>query len=192
MFRPVLITAPAAPPVSLQQAKAHLRVEHTSDDELIAALIDAATAHYDGWSGVLGRCLITQSWRQDFDGFARCLRLPLFPLASITSVTYDDAADAEQTVAAANYVLLDDGRGGYVRFVDDFAFPAVHAQEPNVRVTYVAGEATAPLAIGQAMLLLIGAWYENRENAVIGTITSPLPQAVAADALIAPYRRERI
>lgn len=41
-------------------------------------------------------------------------------------------------------------------------------------------------SITTAMLLLIGHWYESREAAVIGTISSELPLAV--DALITPYR----
>ena len=64
MHRPVLVTPPAETPVSRTEAKAHLRVDGTGDDDLIDGLIDAAVAHLDGYTGILGRCMVTQTWRQ--------------------------------------------------------------------------------------------------------------------------------
>jgi hypothetical protein len=43
-----------------------------------------------------------------------------------------------------------------------------------------------PAAIKQALKLLIGHWYENRETVITGTISTALP--FAAEALLAPYR----
>jgi len=189
MYRPVLVTAPAATPVSLVEAKAQCRVDSSDSDDFITALIAAAVSHLDGWTGILGRCLITQTWRQDYDGFCREMRLPLFPGASITSVKYDDADDVEQTVGASNYDLLTDDLGAYVRFKDDYSFPTTHDEGPVVRITYVVGEATAPQAIKHAMLMMVGHWYENREAVVVGVNAAPLPMAV--DALLAPFRRIR-
>lgn len=191
MYRPVLVTPPAETPVSPTEAKAHLRVETTADDTLIAGLIAAATAHLDGWSGILGRCLVEQTWRQDYDDFRSCLRLPLFPVLSITSVKYVDTDGVEQTVDSANYVLLNDERGAYVEFADGYSFPALNVGSAAVRITYVAGYGAAsavPQAIKQAMLLLIGHWYENREAVIVGT-SQPSPLPLAVDALITPFRR---
>lgn len=190
MYRPVLVTAPSVTPISLTEAKAHLDVTYTEKDTLITALIAAATAHLDGWTGILGRCLVTQTWRQDFDRFNRCLRLPLYPVSSITSVKYDDTADVEQTIAGSNYDLLDDDLGAHVRFKDDYSFPSIHDDRPAVRVTYVAGYADAaavPDAIKHAMLLLVRHWFDNPSAVIVGTISSPAPMAV--DALLGPYRR---
>ena len=187
MYRPVLVTAPASTPVTLAEAKAALDVGYTDKDTLITALIAAATGHLDGWSGILGRCIITQTWRQDFDRFARCLRLPLFPVASITSVKYDDASDTEQTISGTNYALRCDDLGYYVEFRDTYSFAAISTVRPAVRVTYVAGEAAAPDAIKCAMLLLIRHWFDNPTAVVVGVIAQTMPMAV--DALLAPYRR---
>lgn len=189
MYRPVLVTAPTSTPITLTEAKAHLRVEDPDNDSLITALIAAAVTYLDGWTGILGRCLFTQTWRQDYDELCLSLQLPLVPVASIGSVTYLDAAGASQTVASANYTLLNDELGPYVRFNDAYSFPAVRSQGPAVSVSYVAGSAAAdvPQAIKQAMLLLIAHWYENRESVVIGAAVSSLPMAV--DALLAPHRR---
>lgn len=189
MYRPVQTQAPATKPVTLTEVKAHLDVSYTDKDTQIDGLIAAATAHLDGWTGILGRCIITQSWRQDFDRFNRCLRLPLFPVASITSVKYDDEDDAEQTIGNSNYTLLTDDLGSYVKFIDTYAFPAIHTERPAVRVTYVAGEAAAPDAIKHAMLLLIRHWFDNPSAVSVGAPVQAMPMAV--DALLAPYRRVR-
>jgi uncharacterized phiE125 gp8 family phage protein len=66
---PVLVTPPVAAPVSLAEAKAHLRVDFDDEDALISGLIDAATQHLDGWSGVLGRALMPQTWEMSLDRF---------------------------------------------------------------------------------------------------------------------------
>jgi uncharacterized phiE125 gp8 family phage protein len=199
MYRPVRVAAPSTTPLTRAQVKAHLRVDFTDDDDLIDALIQAAVSHLDGWTGILGRCLMEQTWRQDYDAFMPCMRLPLYPVISVVSVKYDDVDGVEQTIAPSNYDLLVDGLGAFVRFDINFSFPTIDVDRPAaVRITYHAGEpgtddspaeAAVPAAITQGMLLAIGHWYANRENVVVGTITSPLP--MACDALWAPYRRMR-
>lgn len=59
---PYLITPPAGPVVALPDLKAHLRIDHYEHDELIVACEQAAVAHMDGWTGVLGRCILPQTW----------------------------------------------------------------------------------------------------------------------------------
>lgn len=209
MYRPVLIAAPEIRPVTKDEAKQQCRVEHNKDDDLFDALIIAATDHLDGWTGILGRCLVQQTWRQDFDQFCYALRLPLAPVISITSVTYVDADDAEQTVAAANYSLLVDDLGPYVKLKDDFAVPSVRDEGPAVSVTYLAGYATesnvssVPAAIKHAILMMVSSWYGQKDSLVkaedidipgvirerreFWSTDGGLPPA--ARHLIAPYRR---
>lgn len=192
MYRPVLINGPAAAPVTLDEVKAHLDVSYVDKDDQIGLLIAAAVAYLDGWTGILGRCLMPQTWRQDYDAFARCLRLPLFPVASIESVKYDDDEGAEQTVSSSNYVLLADDLGAYVKFKDTYGFAAVSATKPAVRVAYVAGyadAATVPAAVKAAMLLLIRHWFDNPSAVQVGSPAQAMPFAV--DALLAPFRRIR-
>jgi uncharacterized phiE125 gp8 family phage protein len=191
MFTPVRTVDPATTPVSLTEAKAHLRVDFDDDDDLITALIAAATDHVDGWAGVLGRALVTQTWRQDFNCFRPSLRLPLAPASEIKSVTYLDPDGVQQTVDPSNYALWADGAGPLVYFVTGFSPPATSIEGKAVSVTYVAGYGDAdavPAPIKAAILLLIGQWYENREAAISapGTMQT-LPFAV--DALLTPYRR---
>lgn len=190
MLAPVRTVAPETTPVSLTEAKAHLRVDFDDDDTLIASLIDAATAHVDGWTGVLGRALVTQTWRQDFSRFALCLHLPLAPASSLTSITYYDAENVQQTLSADIYQLLTDARGPFVSLKPDQIWPGSYDREDAVSVTYVAGYGDAdavPAPIRAAILLIIGHLYENREASTLGVTAELLPMAV--DALLVPFRR---
>jgi uncharacterized phiE125 gp8 family phage protein len=191
MLAPVRTTAPATTPVSLTEAKLHLRVDHNDDDTLITSLIQAATDHLDGWAGILGRCLVTQSWRQDFCDWPACriLRLP-FPDVTEATVKYFDDGNTENPVADAMVAVLSDTRGSFVRFSDAFTYPGLYDDRADaVQVTITAGygdAAAVPTAIRAAILLLVGHWYANREAASAEAIEA-LPMVV--DALLAPYRR---
>jgi uncharacterized phiE125 gp8 family phage protein len=188
MLSPVCTSAPATNPVTLTEAKSHCRVDHTDDDTLIGLLISAATAHLDGYAGVLGRALVTQTWRQDLESFSDPLRLALGPVASITSVTYYDADNAVQTLAGTVYGLFSDEFGAYLALKPDQTFPSVYSRRDAISVTYVAGvaDSAVPAPIKHAILLMVGHWYANREAVAPGQMYD-VPMAV--DALIRPYRR---
>ena len=198
MYRPVLVTPPAIKPVTLTEAKAWLDIGYTDKDTVITGLIGAATAHLDGWTGILGRCLCEQTWRQDFDDFRSYLRLPLFPVISITSVKYTDTAGAEQTIPSENYTLKNDDLGAYVEFTSSYSFPSLNTESAAVRVTYLAGYAdiagtpktsSVPDDIKNAIALLVRHWFDNPGAVVVGVTAQQLPQGV--DALLAKHRRPR-
>jgi uncharacterized phiE125 gp8 family phage protein len=198
MYCPVLVTPPTIKPVSLTEAKAWLDIGYTDKDTVIGALIGAATAHLDGWTGILGRCLCEQTWRQDFNDFRSCLRLPLFPVISITSVKYTDTNGAEQPIATENYTLKHDDLGAYIEFTSSYSFPSLNSESAAVRVTYLAGYAdiagtpktsSVPDDIKNAIALLVRHWFDNPGAVVVGVTAQQLPQGV--DALLAKYRRPR-
>lgn len=192
MIRPTLVTAPVGPIVSLDDLKAHCRVDFTDDDDLLEALAAAAVAHLDGYTGVLGRCMETQTWRHDFEGWPRlgCLRLP-FPDTSSVVVSYFDADNVEQTVSSALYGVVETSLGSVVRFSDSFTRPTVYSDRVDgVRVTQTCGfgaVADIPAPLKTAIKMMVAHWYENREGVVVGTSAEEFPMGVAM--LIAPYRR---
>jgi len=196
MLKPVRTVAPLVEPISLEEARARLRIDHHEEDPLIAALIAAATALLDGWSGILRRALINQTWVQKFPRFpaGAVLGLALAPVQSIVSVSYFDADNVQRTLDASVYALLDDELGPFVTRQVDQAWPATFAREDAVSVTYVAGYGPSgddvPAAIRHAMHLIIGHWYEHRESVVVGTNMVHLPLAV--NALLGPYRGIRL
>ncbi len=184
MLEPVRTVPPSEYPVILAEAKDHLHVDGSESDARIEFLIEAATEKLDGWNGELGRCLITQTWRIDFDRFpsARRLRLPFGPVQSVT-VEYSDSDNTEQTLAGSSYQLLEDALGPLLDLAaTESAWPSTYYRRDAVRITVVAGHGTAddvPDPIKQIILFVVGHWFANREGVVIGQASAELPMGVA-------------
>lgn len=188
MLAPVLTQPAEEAPVTLEDVKVHCRVDHSEDDTLLEGLMGAATAHLDGWAGVLGRALVTQTWSQRFSGFTDRLRLPVGPVVSVSSLTYFDGDNVQQTLSTSVYDLLHDALGAYVARKPGQTWPGAYDRPDAITVTYVSGAdaAEVPAPIKAAILLLVGHWYANRE-AVSAEAMKDLPLAV--DSLVRPYRR---
>jgi uncharacterized phiE125 gp8 family phage protein len=174
---PILITPPAVLPVSLEDARRHLRVDATDEDFYIDGLIRAAVAYLDGWNGILAKCLINQTWSQSFTSLSDPLRLALRPVSSITSIGHGDDSPQE-ALDPLTYQLTTDSIGAKVVAVSG-AWPSLD----DVTITYVAGYGAAandvPGNIRHAILLIVGAMFENREDPKI-------PDAVYM--LLRPYK----
>lgn len=185
----ILATAPAVLPISLVEAKAHLRIDDEDSDAIVAALLEAARQHLDGRDGLLGRALITQTWDLKLDCFPAKIRLPLPPFQSVTSITYTDAAGDEQTLDAAEYQVVGVGGQGHIVPAYNHTWPATRYVPESVTVRFVAGygddPSDVPEPVRHAILLLVGHLFENRE-AVSVTQMHELPMAV--ESLITPYR----
>ena len=187
----VLTTAPASEPISTAEAKTHLRVDISADDTFIDTLVKAARQYVEQYTR---RALITQTWDLWVDDFPADDALPLgmAPLQSVTHVKYVDDTGATATMTATDYVVDSYNEPGKIVLKGSAAWPSATLQEVNgVNVRFVAGYGTASTSVPQpilhAMKLLIGHWYENRENVVItGAIPKNIPFAV--EALLAPYR----
>lgn len=162
-----IVTKPTEYPLTLAEAKNHLRIDadQTGDDALIDGLVAAATTHAENY---LGRALCSQTWKLLLDCFENCIRLPLPPLQSITSVKYLDTSGTEQTLATSVYRTLGVGSEGEGAIERDYGqvWPSTYSVSEAVRITFVAGYANAgvvPQVIKQAMLLHLTALYEMRE-----------------------------
>ncbi|MFC4625430.1 head-tail connector protein, partial [Daeguia caeni] len=164
MLAPVRTVAPATMPVSLNEAKAHLRVDHDDQDDLISAQIRAATAYLDGYAGILGQALITQTWRQEFGRFADHLPLPLAPVIAIVSISYFDTGNVVQTLDAGVYDLFADARGAHVALRPGQSWPATFRRADAVSIIFTAGYgavADVPEPIRQAILLIVQRLFDG-------------------------------
>jgi uncharacterized phiE125 gp8 family phage protein len=189
MREPVLtrIAAPAQPPVTINEAKAHLRVDGNHEDLLIGQLIEAACSHLDGPRGVLGRCLVAQTWLMEIDGWRTPIALPVEPVSGV-SIEYDDENGAPQTLASNQYRLIQPfGRRPEIVPQTGVPWPRLSAQSLYpLRVTMTAGAAAGEVHqdIRAAILLMVGGLYQHRESAS----KDDLKPNFAVDALLARHR----
>lgn len=181
---PVRVQAPKVAPVSLDEMKRHLRdVCSDDDDVLLTSLIEGATNHLDGYAGILGRALVTQTWRQDFPAFGDILRLPLGPLAASpgVAVTYFDSDNTTQTLPDTIYAVHTDTLGPCIVLKAGQHWPATYQRADAVSATFTVGTAPGGVSssIKVAIMLLVAHWYNNPEAVGDGTM-GELPFAVSA------------
>lgn len=182
-----LVTAASAPLVSLEEAKKHLNVFHDDDDDYIEALVATATEHIDGAEGWLGRAFGQQSWELSLDCFpCKEVHLPLPPLREVTEVAYTKDDGTPGVVAGfRKFGVGLAGGQGFILPAFGERWPVTRREPEAVRVKFTAGYDTIPSSVGHAIKLLIGTWYESREDASAISL-SEMPKGV--DALLMPLR----
>ena len=187
MWSVVTTSAPATEPITLAEAKLHLRVDSSDDDDLITAQISAAREYVEA---ATGRALVQRTVALRLDAFpAGDIVLPLGRAVSVSSIGYIDTAGAAQTLAGGLYSADVNAQPARIAPAYGESWPSTRAQTAAVTVTFVAGygaAAAVPAAAVVAIKLLVAHWYESREAVVVGTISGPLPMAV--DALCAALR----
>lgn len=191
----VSVFEPPSAVVKVQEAKAHLRLDHPDDDSLLESLISAATGWIDGPAGWLGRCIGGQVLELRL---ARWLSrgsdmvLPYLPVVRIEQMDHIDLDGNEQVIDPAFYRLT----GNRLWFMPDFVAPVQGSGPFPVRIRYRAGYGAfdaqaawvndAPASIKAAILMLVGQWYANPEAVVTNASKDTMPFAV--EALLQPYR----
>lgn len=183
-----VITAASTTPVSLDEARVHLRRDDFDDDEAIKAYLAAATAQAQNH---VQRRFVTQVLEYVLTSWCRCIELPVAPVKvdGVVSIKYVDTAGALQTLDPALYVVR--GSGPSVSITTKFgsAWPFVDrdASEPIV-IRFTAGDAPENVEpnVKSAIKLILGHLYENRANVMVaaqGLQAIELPQG--AEALLA-------
>jgi uncharacterized phiE125 gp8 family phage protein len=177
-----LVTQPASEPISTIEAKTQLRIDHNDEDTFIDGLVTAARQYLEE---VIGRSFLTQTWRLSLDDWPEddTIELPRPPLQEVTSVVYLDEAGDDVTLPEATYIVDTDSEPGRIVLAANQVWPAVELYPANpIRITYVAGygdeAGELPQWIKQAIYLLLGHWYENREDTITGTIIKDIPLGV--------------
>lgn len=196
-----LLTPPSVEPVTVAEAKNHIRLETATDDAYVTALVKTARRHVESETG---RRLCEQKWLEAVPRFPAGdlpLRLTVRPLRSVERVVYLRASDEQETVLLAPRVSVSEEDPWVMPPINEF-WPSDYAlRDDAVRVEYIVGYASTvagegdpqksvPEPLKQAMLLIVGALYENREIEIVGTNIAPI--GFSLEALIAPYRIVRI
>lgn len=188
-----LVTAPASEPLSLTEAKLHLRVDEdvTADDTLITDLVAAAREEFEH---ATGRQVITATWDLKLNHFpAGPIEIPRAPLLTVTSVTYIDTAGASQTWDSAEYqvdaFVGPFARPGLLYPKAEYSYPVTRTIPDAVTVRFTAGYgATAdavPEGVRAALKMSLGGLYAHRESHITGTIITANP---LLDRFVLRYR----
>lgn len=179
-MNPKRITTPTEP-VTLAEAKLHLRVDDTDEDALIHGLISAARETCE--DRIEGTVPVT-GWRLTLDSFPDAIKLPRPPIVSVESVKYLDTAGVQQTLSPLDYVVDTASSPGYIVPAFGKAWPETRDQINAVEVEYTAGSATPPAAIKAWLLLAVGDMYAHRE----ASSDKPTVAHGFADRLLDPFK----
>ena len=180
-----LVTGPAAEPVTLDEAKAWLRIDGTDSDVQIAALITTAVQSTEQY---LRRSLITQTWKLTLDlnkssidtllgagtydlpitalygGLPRVIELPKGPVQSITSVVTYDLDNTSSSFSSSNYSV--DTAGERLVLTSGSIWPSNMRSKSACDITYVTGygngSTNVPAPIKTGILIQVAGLFEQR------------------------------
>lgn len=186
-------------PVSVEQAFEHLKLDSVSpiydslEYDLVSSLITTARQCLETY---LERSIVLKTLEAAYSTFTDALFLEFGPVNAIESVKYIDLDGTEQTLSASAYAVNPWSKPARVVPIYNTQWPYCRPTDDPVKIRYTAGyydgsPAYIPLPkpIYQAILLLVGHFYENREAVVVAngfSSVAELPFGVTA--LVQPYR----
>lgn len=184
-----ITTLPTLEPVTLQEAKDHMRVAADFENELIASLIQTARRDAEIWTR---RQFFTATLTLKLDDFpdgTAPICLPCPPLQSVTSVAYVDAnGDTQTLVAGTDYTVDTASEPGRIILPYNGAWPSPRAQPNAVTIVYVAGWSAinlVPVQIRTYIKMAADWLYRNRGGADVPECFKWIldPMRVGSDAL---------
>lgn len=179
-----VINPPIAEPITLAEAKLHLRVDDTADDTLIAAQLSAARESAEQYLNI---AIAEQTWEVALDGFPlhAAIELPGGAVSSIVSVTYANAVGTDTVISASGYALNNYGSPSWLIPAYGTNWAASYATPNAIRVRYIVGGGVLSPSIRAAILLTLGHLYAQREDSSAVPV-SAIP--MGARALLQPFR----
>ncbi len=182
-----IVAQPSVEPITLSEAKLFLRVDSTIEDAIITALIKAARQYVENYTW---RPLCTQIWKLNLDksDVKEYIGISQAPVQSITHIKYFDESKVQQTLSTGSYqadVLNEPAR------VKINTIPGIFDMMNACEIQFVCGygvAASVPESIKQAMLLMIGHWYEHREAVTVSGSKGMQPVPMAVQAILEPYK----
>ena len=181
-----VIDAPEAEPVTLTQAKAWLRVDHSDEDATIELLITAARERAEE---LTGRVFVQRRLEMRLDAFpaGNVIEIPHPPLIAVNSVSYIDGSGDLQTLSGSPSEWIEDtvSAPGRIQTLQGESWPATRDEIGAVRIDFTCGYApeagspadwgsNVPALVKQWMQVRLGTFYMQREALVIGqSVTQP-------------------
>ena len=182
------LTPPDVEPLTLAEAKAHLRLDHGEEDALLTTLIRTVRQHLERETGL---ALINRNLRLYLDDWpnTRIIALPVGPVTAIDGVTLYDAEGHPTEVGAAGFVL-DGGAHPPRLFAPVLPSPDQPLNGIEITAGFGATGATVPDGLKRAMLLHLTLLFAFR--GVVAPQDQPAGVPLGYDRLVAPYRMRRL
>ena len=171
--------------ISLDEARKQSRVLNTDDDDVLRIYIEAARNHVES---LMENALVEGTYAFYFDTSEPHYHI-YKPIVSITTFEYKIVTNTGTyggTLSGSDYHM--DTEQGLIT-LNDSVMTDIFTQSNAIKITAVAGQPNIGIIKGDiklAMLLLIGHWFENREESIVGTIVAQIPMGVRD--LLAPYK----
>lgn len=152
---------PAAPMLTLDETKAHLRVDHDEEDELIEGMIAAAQAYLEGPFGVLGRTIMKQTWTGSLSIWPAqaYVEIPLPPLVSVTEARLV-ASDGSTTIWPPESYRIMPAAEHPARLWSVDSWPSKDGN--GLAFDFEAGYEELPPNLRLAALMIVADFYDNR------------------------------
>lgn len=188
----VMTDAPEVEPVTVEEAKAHLKIDGAAEDVLIGSLILTSRLHIEA---ALSLALISQSWTYVRDCWPKRGRveLPLSPIQSVDAVRVKDADGVAEIISSTRYLVDLASRPPRLVWNKEMG-PQPGLPVGGIEIDFTAGFGAAPTSVPaplkHAILMLVAHWYEHRDPVEIGSEATRIPDAVSD--LIQPFRRLRL
>lgn len=201
-----MIRATTAEPLTLEELKDHLRMErgYMREDDMLEALQQTGRQNVEE---LTGRALMKQHRAVYYDDWSTSdhLVLPYPPLIAITSstgiadnssgaaVAYKDSTRGWNSFSSTAWIadtVREPGRL-CLEYGADWPSSGLHNVNP-IKIHYTCGYSTSstgvPRVIRTAMKMMIGHWYEKREQYLVGQGFTVLEIPGAVKSLLSPYR----
>jgi len=176
---------PALDLLSLADAKAFLRVDHSSDDDLIEALIQAAVDQVTHTANTRWKSTTAYGY---LEGFFNS-RFPVGPVTAVTSVEYiAQGSSTYSTLPTAKYYYGINGGQAHIYFHNYPALETEAAERVRIAFTYGYDDSTyiRPSQLEQAAKMMVAHLYDNRLPVVVGPRMNVMPFHI--DALTSTFR----
>jgi len=216
-MRSLLIKAPDDEPISVDDARDHLRIDHTDEDGYLTALIVAARSHVENYCQI---ALLPQDWRLTLDSFYKhrhhalhiggipehfmpeyvrgdlhggmpIIQLPKSPLIDVTLIRYVDTNGDQQTKMISDETfarIADNGLLSCISPAYGTSWPQTRREPGAVEIEYTAGyEDADKVPMPIKQAMLLLIGHWYKTREAVNIGNIVTKMDFAVEALLAPY-----